>query len=308
MGRDLRPFPLVSESTQPVTGQVRDSIDGMAGDSPTIVSISDVHGFLAEARSALLTLADHPDYDPVVIQDANDRLHWADNDYTLVFNGDLIDRGPANLDTLRLVARLRDEAPPGRVRVTLGNHEMAVLLPDIFDWDGWFCNDVSPAGRESLLAAIGDGHVVAAYDGYHATYAHAGYGDTYGPERVNTRLRNAAKELQDAHMTQTDHSVQQAVVETYPVVFGMGEGHLKRPPAGLVWLDFQYLPADAPLQIVGHTRHDSVTQKGTVLCQNVIRNTRDSPGGEAVVVETPDSIVSLQRTADGGVETQSYTL
>jgi hypothetical protein len=192
--------------------------------------------------------------------------------------------------------------------VTLGNHEMAVLTPDLFNWEGWFCNDVSPTGRQSLLDAIADGHVIAAYEGYNATYAHAGHGDSYTPGTVNNSLTDAVAELQDGHQTVQDRSVQQAVVDTYPLVLGMGEGHLKHPPAGLIWLDFQYLPSDAPPQIVGHTRHAEVTQNGSVLCQNVIRNTRDSPGGEAVIVETPDSIRSLQRTADGGVDTLSYEL
>lgn len=33
-----------------------------------------------------------------------------------------------------MVERLPEQAPPGHVRVTFGNHEMGVLTPDFFDW------------------------------------------------------------------------------------------------------------------------------------------------------------------------------
>ncbi|MBV0926233.1 metallophosphoesterase [Halomicroarcula limicola] len=308
MAGGTQPFPLETESSQNISEQVRDSIAAFADQTPAIVSISDIHGYLAEARSALLTLTNHPDYEPVVTQSADDYLHWADNNYVLLFNGDLIDRGPHNIETLQLVARLINEAPPGRVRVTLGNHEMAVLTPDLFHWDGWFCDSVGSEGRQTLFEAIQRGYVIAAYEGYSAVYAHAGHPETYDVETVNSRLVAAVGKLQDAHETLTDTQVQQAVVDEYPLVLGMGDGHLKHPPAGLVWLDFQYLSQDAPSQIVGHTRHDTVTQKGAVLCENVIRNTQGEPGGESVVIETPDQIVSLRRTADGDVTTTEHIL
>jgi hypothetical protein len=57
------------------------------------------------------------------------------------------------------------------------------------------------------------------------------------------------------------------------------------PEAGVVWLDFSYLPADAPPQVVGHTPHETVTRKGNVVCptrgqgEYVTRNiTKRSPG------------------------------
>jgi hypothetical protein len=51
----------------------------------------------------LLTLSDHPDYDPLVHEDETGDLHWAGNNYVLVFNGDLVDRGPHNESVLTLV-------------------------------------------------------------------------------------------------------------------------------------------------------------------------------------------------------------
>ena len=127
------------EST--VDGLVDSTTDRLVGSDearPTIVSISHIHGYLEPARSALLTLADHPDFTPVVTADDDGRLHWADENYVLVFNGDLVDRGPANEGVLELVARLVREAPPGRVRLTLGNHEALALSPDQFGFDEWF--------------------------------------------------------------------------------------------------------------------------------------------------------------------------
>ena len=58
------------------------------------MSISDIHGYLDEARSALLTLTDHPDFELIVRANGDGTLHWADGNYVLVFNGDLIDRVP----------------------------------------------------------------------------------------------------------------------------------------------------------------------------------------------------------------------
>jgi hypothetical protein len=52
----------------------------------------------------------------------------------LIFNGDLVDRGNKNEAVLRMVSRLAAQAPPGRVRVTLGNHEAIALSADYF----WF--------------------------------------------------------------------------------------------------------------------------------------------------------------------------
>lgn len=304
------PFPLDSHTADPLNDDYRDSIAAHTadGDTPAIVSLSDIHGYLGAARSALLTLTDHRSYAPIVEQDADGRFHWAGNDYVLVFNGDLIDRGPKNTETVRLVARLLDEAPRGRVRITLGNHEMGILTQDLLGWDQWFCGHVSPDGRRALIASILDGHVVAAYEGYTAVYAHAGHETTYDVPAVNDTFATAAKRLREDIGTPDDYATQNAIVDDYPLVLGMGQRHLKHPPAGLIWLGLEWLPADAPPQIVGHTRQTTVTRQGNVLCENVIRNNTDSPGGEAVVVETPTEVVSLRRTESGGVDDTAFAL
>jgi len=285
-------------------GALADGDDGTAGatDPPTIVSISDIHGYLDAARSALLTLADHSEFAPVVVEDDEGRLHWADENYVLVFNGDLIDRGPANEGVLAAVARLLEEAPPGRVRLTLGNHEAIALSRDQFGFDEWFSGQVDDAARRRLCDAIADGHVVAAYEGYSVTYAHAGAAEPYDVTAVNESLVAAAADLRAAIGTDADRSTQGRIVTDYPQVLGVGRNHLKGPEAGVVWLHFDHLSADAPPQVVGHTRHDAPTTNGRVHCQNVLRNTLGDPGGEAVFVETPSELSALVRRPNGGVD------
>jgi len=279
--------------------------EDIATEPPTIVSISDIHGYLDTARSALLTLTDHPEFAPVVVQDDDGRLHWADENYVLVFNGDLVDRGPANEGVLALVARLIAEAPPGRVRLTLGNHEALALSPDQFGFDEWFSGQVDAEARRRLCEAIVDGHVVAAYAGHTVTYAHAGADEPYDVSTANESLVAAAETLHEAIGTDADLSTQGRIVTDYSQVLGVGRNHLKGPEAGLVWLHFDHLSTDAPPQVVGHTRHDTPTTKGQVHCQNVLRNNVDGRGGEAVFVETPETLSALVRQADGGVETRT---
>lgn len=301
-------FPIGERSIDPVNDERRDTLDSLAAgrDEPAIVSISDIHGYLEEARSALTTLSDHPDFQPVVTADDDRTLHWADNNYVLVFNGDLIDRGPQNLETLQLVDRLLTEAPPGRVRVTLGNHEMGILTPALFMWDRWYSGQVDSAGRRALLRAILDGHIVAAYEGYSYTYVHAGHPQEYSVATVNDQLQAAADQLRGLIGGGADATVQKQITEDYPLVLGMGEPHPKGPGAGMVWLDLRYHTQDSPPQIVGHTRQDEIVQKGSVICQNVIRKNLEKTGGEAVLVEFPTELYELQRTADGSVRKHKF--
>ncbi len=288
-----------------VSPPCRDTVEGLStdGDPPTIVSISDIHGYLDSTRSALLTLRDHPAYDPVVTADADSTLHWANENYVLVFNGDLVDRGPANEETLSMVARLIAEAPPGHVRVTLGNHEAIMLSPDHFGFGGWYSGQVTQTERETFLEQILAGHVITAYEGHNVVYAHAGSTDQYDVTAVNNELHEAADELLEALGRRDDRSVQQAVLSDYHRVLGTGDVHPKRPDAGLVWLDFEYFAPDAPAQVVGHTRHREPVTKGNVFCQNVIRETLDTEGGEAVFVETPTDLTALIRDSNGDVTT-----
>lgn len=300
---------IFSEPPSEITGRHRDCVPGVESDiyPPAVVSISDIHGYLTEAQSALLTLSDHATLPPVVTTDGDGTLHWAEENYILVFNGDLIDRGPANEAVLEMVSRLAREAPRGRVRVTLGNHEHMLTSPDEFPFHGWYSTQVTDRHRQRFLQWIQAGYVVAAYRGHNVTYAHAGAPEPYTISEVNKSLIAAADELFEVLGTEQDAATQHRLTETYKTVLGTGDGYLKGTGAGLVWLDFSNLPSDAPPQVVGHTRHDTPTQKGTVYCQNVLRNTQGTPGGEAVFVETPDALLSLSRMPDGAVKESTLT-
>lgn len=292
---------------RPLTATKRDTIDWAvesADSPPAIVSISDIHGYLESAKSALLTLDDHPTIPPVVVPGPDGRLHWAGEDYVLVFNGDLIDRGPNNEAVLELVSRLLDEAPPGRVRVVLGNHEAIILSSDYFGFSQWFSGQLDPPRRRTFMEHILSGDVVAAYGGHNVTYIHAGSPTPVTPSVVNDSLVEATEKLLEAAETQANVPTQRAVLEDHPTVLGVGEPHLKGNGAGVLWLDFDLLPADAPPQVVGHTRHQRPTSRGMAYCQAVLQDNLSSPGGEGVFVEDRHSLTATIRTADGGVDTQ----
>jgi hypothetical protein len=301
----------IQQHSVAVTNQARRdgvaSLEESTGEPPAIVSISDIHGYLNSAHSALLTLRDHSEHDPVVVPDTDGQLQWANENYVLLFNGDLTDRGDKNEAVLRMVSRLAAQAPPGRVRVTLGNHEAIALSADHFPYSQWYAGRSDGEDRRALINAIHDGLVVAAYQGYNYTYAHAGASKPYNTGTVNQRLVEAAHDLLNALGTQNDTAIQQAVIDQYSRVLGTGDRRgPKSKGAGLVWLNLKHLPHNAPAQIVGHTKFETPQRQDNVVCQNVIIKNRHSKGGEAVFIETPDELVSLTRTQDGGTRQQDY--
>jgi hypothetical protein len=272
------------------------------------VSISDIHGFLSEAHSALLTLSDHEDYDSVVETDAAHRLHWAGgDDYVLVFNGDLIDRGPQSRRTVEMVSRLIDEAPPGHVRVTMGNHEMGVLTPELYGWSDWYSGQRTVEEREIFIDQIFDGHVVAAYDGYNVTYAHAGQSEPYDSKDVNEMLVDGTQQVLDDIGKPDAFERQEEIVNDHRLVFGYDGETGRGPNAGITWLDFEHMPKDAPPQVIGHTQQETLIRRGNVINQNILRSNRNEDGGEGVIVETPENIAALGRTAEGSVVEYSFS-
>lgn len=282
----------------------RDSVRALDG-TPPVVSLSDLHGYRTAAERALLALRDHADYDPVVIRGDDGNLHWAGNDYVLVFNGDLIDRGPDSAGCLELAVRLQDEAPAGRVRYHLGNHEGYLLFQQLVADTGWYCSSASAETRRSFLARTATEAVTMAYEGYTFTYSHAGSETGVEVTRLNDRLATAGAELLALATGEDGPRRQRAVLEAYPDLFGVGQPHRKGPGASPLWLSFDCLPADAPPQVVGHTRHGVPTRNGRVVCADVVLQNRGSSGGEAVLVETPGDLVALVRDGDGGVDRRS---
>jgi len=296
------PLPI---NSNPISPPLRDTVDAVPHEEanpPAIVSISDIHGSLVDARQALLTLREHPDYDPVVTADNDGRLHWADENYVLVFNGDLVDRGPNNEEVLAMVARLVDEAPPGRVRVTLGNHEWMFMIANAYQYTDWYSTTVSDEERGEYLQRIADGHVVAAYGGHMFTYVHAGAAESYDISTVNESLVEAAAKLETTIGTPEDSVIQSELPEKYPDVLARGDCGMKGPGAGLVWIKFDHLPADAPPQIVGHTKQIRPQTNGNVHCQDLLLENRASPSGQGVFVETPGSLVAVLRDQKQGVD------
>lgn len=300
---------LGNHDAAPVTPPARDRVDGLGATNPKIVSISDIHGYLGDAQSALLAVGDHPDFEPMVEADAARRLQWVGGEeYVLVFNGDLVDRGANNDRVVRMVERLIDQAPPGHVRVTLGNHEMGVMTPDRFGWTDWYSCTRSDEERRAFLRQVIDGHVVAAYEGYNVTYAHAGRRQPYDAHDRNEELVAAAETLLPAVGSADDFDVQNEVIREYHEVLGLDGRTGRGRKAGIAWVDFEFMPEDAPPQVIGHTRHRAPTREGAVICQNVIRDNRRREGGEAVVVETPERILALGRDHEGGVRTHEFDL
>ncbi|MXR21842.1 metallophosphoesterase, partial [Halobacterium bonnevillei] len=220
----------------------RDAVRALDG-TPPVVSISDLHGYRADAERALLALRDHSDYDPVVTRGDDGALHWAGNDYVLVFNGDLVDRGPDSPGCVDLAGRLQDEAPPGRVRYHLGNHEGYLLFQRLAADTGWYCSSAPAATRRAFLARIATEDVTMAYEGYTFTYSHAGSETGVDVTRVNDRLATVGAELLALADGDDGPHRQRAVLEAYPDLFGVGQPHRKGPGASPLWLSFDCLPA-----------------------------------------------------------------
>jgi len=136
-------------------------------------AISDIHGdydrFVALAGShGLLSV------------DVGGAAHWAGQQATLLVLGDLIDKGPKNLEMLELMQQLEGEAKlaGGRVITLLGNHEVQFLANPLNDksmgpggifWDlaewnvdpKFFASDKHPTGfwlrNRPFGARVGNG-------------------------------------------------------------------------------------------------------------------------------------------------------
>jgi hypothetical protein len=287
------------------TVSARDAVFALANDAtypPTVVSLSDVHGYADAFESALSLPGDHPEFAPLVERDADDALHWAGGrdgrEYVLVCNGDLVDRGGESERVVETVRRLQREAPEGHVRYLCGNHEQFVLAGGIGSAD-WYCDRADDATRRSFFDAVAAGDLSVAYDGYEYTYSHAGAVDGVDVTSANDAFERVTESLADVVGTDADAyaTFERAFDDEW--VTAAGSTQPKGPDAGPVWVGWQHLPADAPPQVVGHTPHDRVTRTGNVVCQDVVRQNTERAGGEALVVETPGSIAVLERERNG---------
>lgn len=281
------------------------TVEELPGEELNIVSISDIHGYLDAARRALTAVGATDRFAPMVKVDADGRLHWADNDYVLVFNGDLVDRGPESHATIGLAFRLMMEAPPGRVRYHLGNHEMAILLPKKLPWPGTYTSDLNRGQRKEFLNRVAEGLISVSFKGYEYTYSHAGSNAPFDMANANRSARDEAEELLSSMETGEYATVQDTIPIQYETVFGLDDPFGRGPDAGLLWMDLEHMPPTAPPQIVGHTKQPKPTRVGNVVCESVIRQNREITGGEAVLIETPEDLVAVRRTRDGSVSMAS---
>ncbi|SDR06045.1 metallophosphoesterase [Halopelagius longus] len=286
-----------------------ESLSDIDADAPTVVSVSDIHGYLSDAKSALELVGEAFDR-PLVDADEEGRLHWAGGDeYVLVFLGDTVDRGPSNTETLETVWRLREEAPPGHVVHLLGNHEANVLFPHVYHWEYWYSADPPAEIRKRILEDVAAGRLAVAFEAYGRTYVHAGSNRPFSVAAVNETLRGAGEKLKRGLESGTEGWVD-AQEEAYgdaESVVGMGSESVRGADAGLVWMDFQHMAEDAPPQVVGHTKTDRPTRKGAVVNANTIRVNEGTPGGESVTVATESAIEALVRGSDGSVERVSLS-
>lgn len=293
-------------------GRAPESLSDLDADAPTVVSISDIHGYLSDARSALELVGEVFDR-PLVEADEEGRLHWAGGDeYVLVFLGDTIDRGPSNTETLETVWRLREEAPDGHVVHLLGNHEANALFPYVYHWSHWYSADPPDDILRRLVDDVADGRLAAAFEAYGRTYVHAGSNRPFSISEANATLREAGEILKRGLESDADgwFSAQEEAYDLAEDIVGMGSSGsdaVRGPEAGLLWMDFKYMEEDAPPQVIGHTRTERPVRRGDVVNVNTIRINLDDPSGESVTVATESSIEALVRTADGSVERVSLS-
>lgn len=266
--------------------------------APQIVSISDIHGYLDDARSALTALGETDEYPALVPVDDEGELHWAGNNYVLVVNGDLVDRGDQNEACVELVARLAEEAPAGHVRYHLGNHEMAILFPDAFEWPGVYSIELDDDTRRTFYESVIDRGIQVAFEGYHYTYSHAGSNEPFDVDEVNRSAQTVARDLLEAFGTDEFWEIERTLLDEHTAVFGVGGSSGRGENADLLWMDFKHMNSDAPPQVVGHTMQRKPKHVGDVVCQNLIRWNQHTIGGEGVFVESPDGIAAVIRGYD----------
>lgn len=292
-------------TTPDCTPSPRDAVFALADDEtypPTVLSLSDVHGYYDALESALSLPGDHPEFAPLVERDADGDLHWVGGrdgrEYVLVANGDLVDRGGDSERVVETIRRLQREAPDGHVRYHCGNHEQFVLAGGVGARD-WYCDRVDDAERGRFFDAVADGNLAVAYDGYAYTYSHAGGVEGVDPASANDAFQRVVASVADVVGTDADtyRTFERAFDDEW--VTRGGSEHPKGPDAGPLWLGWKHLPADAPQQVVGHTPHERVTRKGNVVCEDVTKKNVDAPGGEALTVETPGAFRVLERESDG---------
>ncbi len=104
--------------------------------------VSDVHGYLDDFRTLLRDAG---------LIDGSDR--WVDGEAQLWVLGDLVDRGPDGIGTVRFVRALQEQAP-AQVHMLMGNHEALMLgfhrFPDTRFAEVWSLNGGHRSDQDGL--------------------------------------------------------------------------------------------------------------------------------------------------------------
>lgn len=122
----------------------------------TILALSDVHGGYERVTKLLVAggvLAEVPSHPP--------EARWAGGSATLLVLGDLIDKGPSNLDVIDFFMALEADARTngGRVVVTLGNHEAEFFVDPTNKKaarEGGFSAELEKVGLSPVAVAAGN--------------------------------------------------------------------------------------------------------------------------------------------------------
>jgi hypothetical protein len=114
---------------------------------PSLFVVSDIHGYSADLRDALVGAG--------LVDDAG---AWSGGGARLWVLGDLVDRGPDGIGVIDFVMSLQQQAPE-QVRMLMGNHEALALgrklYPDSRFGEVWKIN----GGRESDQETLSDAHL-----------------------------------------------------------------------------------------------------------------------------------------------------
>ena len=291
---------------------------------PWIVSISDIHGYFDTAMSALETLEDFG-YRPLIDVDSSGNVSWAGNNYIIVFNGDIFDRGPKNEQAFNFVKELVED---GNAVYNIGNHELAAMMPKVYTLaKSRFYRNLNDRRGLEILQDVENGFMKSAVKFYDHTYVHAGMNENYDISRLNSTLSTVAGELAEAQSkSEAEYrSKQEEFLHDFTIpddssfdissldedmrrVFGfdLREGG-RGPAAGIAWLNWTHFDdSSGPSQVVGHTRKKFPVRKGSSVNANTIRKNldiiSDEMRGPSITVEKPNGeLFVLTRKGNGDV-------
>ncbi len=252
----------------------------------TVLAVSDIHGHTDTAREFLEAISAYADEEldgRVLAYD--DGWSWeGGDDYTLVFDGDMIDRGPDSEAALEMVFELQDDAPDGQVRYLIGNHETFALFPDVYEdlylhhvYDDveameesrahdWY--DLDEEFRGELIERVADGRIEAGYEGPDYEYLHGGSNEHQDIDELNAALLEAGEGLEEGYTAFSETGDRDLYREAQEAVMWFDDGELavtdqykdifrsdavRGPDAGVLLMDFKHIKEDAPAQVVGHT-------------------------------------------------------